>query len=188
MRDTTLETSIPLTSSRGATPGNRIQSQSLLSFVRVLAILVALAVVMSCGQSSNDSTGGDAGDSGSGESSNSESRRLTVEEYVQHCTGAEIRDYDTVYELVDALREGIEKLQKLNPPRELMEYHDATIKRGEAMITASRRLPGAKRPNEYMFHPDQASELYRADDHRNFILFDLDSDVRNALRSHGCID
>ena len=186
--DTIPESSIPQTSGRGASPANGIRSRSVASFVCVLAILVASAMTVSCGQIGIGNEDGPAGDSAAGESSPSDEQPLTVEEYAQRCTGKQISDFDTVYDLVDALKERLEIGRGIKPPPELREFHDATIKRQEAMITASRRLPGSQRPHEYMFLPEQASELYRADDERNFILFDLDPEVRKTLQLHGCID
>ena len=186
MIETMLGSNIPQTSCRGARAANRIRSLSVASRVCVFAILAASAVIASCGQIGIGNEGSPAGDSATGASS--EEQPLTVEEYAQRCTGSQVSDYDTVFDLVDALKEGLEKWRGIKPPRELREYHDANIKRAEAMITASRRLPGSKRPHEYMFLPHQASELYRADDERNFILFDLDPDIRDTLRLHGCIE
>lgn len=186
--DTKPESSIPQTSGRGASPANRIRSRSVASFVYVLAILVASAVVVSCGQIGIGNEDGPAGDSAAGESSSSEEQPLTVEEYAQRCTGKQISDYDTVYELVDAVEESVEKWRGVNPPRELREYHDATIKLQEELITASRRLRGSLWPHEYMFDPQRDSALFRADDERNALLFDLDSDVRKTLQRHRCIE
>lgn len=161
---------------------------SVIPAALVLVIVATSAVLVACGQIGIGNEGSPAGDSATGASSSSEEQPLTVEEYAQRCTGSQMSDYDTVYDLVDALKEGLEKWRGIEPPRELREFHDASIKRREAMITASRRLPGSQKPHEYMFLPQQASELYRADDERNLILFDLDPDVRDTLRLYRCIE
>ncbi len=168
-----------------AKPVDRIRTWPFPSFLGILVILVTTSVVGACGQfGDSDAAGGSATDG----SSTSANQPLTVEEYAQACSTKRISDFDTVFDLVDDLKEGLEKYRGIEPPRELREFHDANIKRREAMIIASRRLPGSQRPHEYMFLPQQASELYRADDERNFVLFDLDPDIRDTLRRHGCIE
>ena len=170
-------------SSRGAKPANRIRTWPVPSLVGVLMILAVSAMVLACGQLGDSDAGGPAG-----ESSTSENQPLTVEEYAQGCSGKRITDYDTVYELVDAVEESVEYWRGITPPRELREYHDATIKLQEELITASRRLRGSLWPHEYMFDPQRDSALFRADDERNALLFDLDSEVRETLQRHGCIE
>ena len=175
-------------SSRWAGPVNRIRTWSVPSFVGVLAILAASAVIAACGQIGIGNEDGPAGDSASGESSPSDEQPLTVEEYAQLCTAERAGDYETVFDMVDALNERLEELRETNPPRDLREFHDATIKRQEELITASKRLPGSLKPHGYMFNEQRDSALFRADDERNFILFDLDPEVRDTLRSNGCFN
>lgn len=186
--DTIPESSIPQTYGRGASPANRIRSRSVASFVYVLAILVASAVVVSCGQIGIGNEDGTAGDSETGESSTSDGRPLTVDEYAQDCGGKSIYDFDTVYEMVDSAKEALERLREIDPPREVRAFHNASIKFVEELIKASRRLPGSQRPHAYMFDPQRDSAVFRADQELNATVFDLDSDVRKTLQRHGCIE
>ena len=174
-------------SSRCAGPVNRIRTWSVRSFVGILAILVATSVV-ACGQLGGSNAGGPSDDSETGETSPSDEQPLTVEEYAQLCTAERAGDYGTVFDMVDALNERLDELRETNPPRDLREFHDATIKRQEELITASKRLPGSLKPHGYMFNEQRDSALFRADDERNFVLFDLDPEVRNTLRNNGCFN
>lgn len=187
MKDTTRGSSNPQSTGVGGSPVTRIRTWTVRTLIHVLSIAVVAAVTVSCGQIADREDGGADGEAASGELADSDNNPQTVEEYAQLCTGSRITDYETTYDLVDALRELLEKWRGVSPPRGLREYHDANIKRIEAMITASRRLPGSQKPHEYMFLPHLASELYAADDERNFVLYDLEPDVRNALRQHECV-
>ena len=184
--ETIPESSIPQTSGRGTKPANGIRSRSVASFVCVLAILVAS--VVACGQFGDGNAGGPADDSETSETSPSDEQPLTVEEYAQLCTAERAGDYGTVFDMVDAFNERLEELRETNPPRDLREFHNATIKRQEELITASKRLPGSLKPHGYMFNEQRDSALFRADDERNLILFDLDPEVRNTLRNNGCFN
>ena len=177
-------------SGRVAKPVNRIRTWSVHSFVGILAILGATSVV-ACGQFGDGNAGGPAGSSATGESSTSDGRPLTVEEYAQDCGGKSIYDFDTVYEMVDAAKETLERLRETDPPREVRAFHNASIKFVEELIEGSKRISGTRRPSEWMFadlDPQLTSGLFRASDELNAVLFDLDSEVRKTLQRHGCIE
>lgn len=120
-----------------------------------------------------------------------DNRPRTVEDYARRCTGKRFIDYDTVYEMVDAAREGLERRREVNPPPEIRDYHEALIVATEELIEASKLVRGDRKPSVYMFADlDQrrVSGLIRADEKFNAVLFDLDPDVRRTLQRYGCID
>ena len=184
MTKTRIVRGIPRILNRGAKPPRRIRPWSVLPTVSVFVILIASAVMASCGQNG-------ARDGATDEAWDTEKNPRTVEEYAEPCTGKLLTDYDTVYEMVDDLKIGLDNAHEINPPRELKEFHDVSIRYTEELIKASRLLPGTTRPSLWMFSfsdPQQTRDLFRANDELNTILYDLDPDVRETLQRHGCIE
>lgn len=167
--------------------GGEVRSSLVPEFAFVFLILIFFSVTVSCGQ---DGAGSD-GSSANGETSSSLQTPRTVEEYAQSCSGTMMDEYETVYELVDDLKDGLKIALETNPPRELSEYHNATIKYGEELIATSRLLDGTRRPSRWMFagaDPRRTEALFRADEELNAVLYDLDPETRNTLRRYGCIE
>lgn len=123
-----------------------------------------------------------------------DNRPRTVEDYARRCTGYEgnpFAEFDTVYEMVDELREGVGRMRQVIPPAEVRDYHEAIITAAEEFIEVSRFLRGSDKPSEWLYatlsQPRQA-RLIRANEEFNAALSDLDPDVRKTLQRYRCID